>query len=51
MLLSESLLHHGSFALDHYAIPGLIPEQQIAPGYGGVYQWDLIGGHTYCLHG
>ena len=47
MLLSESLLHHGSFALDHYVIPGLIPEQQIAPGFGGIYQLDLIDGHVY----
>jgi hypothetical protein len=41
------LLHHGSFALDHYVIPGLIPERQIAPGYGGIYQLDLIDGHVY----
>lgn len=47
MLLSESLLYHGSFALDHYVIPDLIPEQQIAPGFGGIYQLDLINGHTY----
>jgi hypothetical protein len=47
ILLSESLLHHGSFSLDHYAIPGLIPDQQIAPGFGGIYQLELINGHSY----
>jgi hypothetical protein len=47
MLVSESLLHHGSFALDHYVIPGLVPEKQIAPGFGGIYQLDLIDGHVY----
>lgn len=47
MLVSESLLHHGSFSLDHYVIPGLVPEQQIAPGFGGIYQLELVGGHVY----
>ena len=47
MLVSESLLHHGSFSLDRYVIPGLIPAQQIAPGFGGIYQLELIDGHVY----
>jgi hypothetical protein len=47
MLVSESLLHHRSFTLDHYVIPGLVPDQQIAPGFGGIYQLDLIDGHIY----
>lgn len=47
MLVSESLLHHGSFPLDHYVIPGFVPDQQIAPGFGGIYQLDLIDGHIY----
>ena len=48
MLLSESLLHHGSFALDDYAIPRLAPTQQI--GYvsnGSVYQLELVKGRLY----
>lgn len=47
MLVSESLLHHGSFALDHYVIPGLDPAGQIAPGFGGIYQLAWIDGRLY----
>lgn len=47
ILVSESLLHHGSFSLDHYVIPGLVPEHQIAPGFGGIYQLELVDGHVY----
>jgi hypothetical protein len=48
MLVSQSLLEHGSFALDHYAIPRLNPSQQ--KGYvsnGSIYQIELIDGHLY----
>jgi hypothetical protein len=34
MLLSQSLLDHGSFALDHYTLPP-------------AYQLETINGHTY----
>lgn len=48
MLVSESLLHHGSFALDHYALPRLEPVQQ--QGYvanGSIYQLELFNNHIY----
>jgi hypothetical protein len=48
MLVSESLLHHGSFTLDHYAIPHLQPVPQ--NGYvtnGNIYQLELFDGHIY----
>src|SRR6266536_1932077 len=48
MLVSESLLHHGTFTLDSYAIPRLAPKQQI--GYvsnGSIYQLELVNGHIY----
>ncbi len=48
MLVSESLLHHGTFTLDSYAIPRLAPKQQI--GYvsnGSIYQLELVNEHIY----
>jgi hypothetical protein len=48
MLVSESLLHHGSFALDHYTIPGLnssLPTEPI-PDYKP-YQLHVKEGHIY----
>ncbi|PWT92290.1 MAG: hypothetical protein C5B55_06710 [Blastocatellia bacterium] len=48
MLLSESLLHHGSFTLDAYEIPRLSPQQQA--GYlsnGPIYQIQIVGDHLY----
>ena len=48
MLLSQSLLQHRSFTLDHYAIPRLPPKQQV--GYisnGDIYQLEFVNGHIY----
>lgn len=48
MLVSESLLHHGSFALDHYAIPGVnssLPTEP-QPNYNA-YQLQVKDGHIY----
>ena len=48
MLLSESLLHHGSFELDHYAIPR--GEPIWIPHYfrnGDIYQLELVDGRLY----
>lgn len=48
MLLSESLLHHGSFELDHYVIPHLEPIW--IPHYfrnGDIYQLELVNGRLY----
>jgi hypothetical protein len=48
MLLSESLLHHGSFELSHYAIPRAEPSW--VPAYyrnGDIYQLELVGGRLY----
>jgi hypothetical protein len=48
MLVSESLLHHGSFALDHYTIPGLnssLPTEPI-PDYKP-YQLHVKEGHIH----
>src|SRR5947209_3943830 len=47
LLVSESLLHHGSFALDGYVFPGLNTERQAAQGFGGIYQLELREGHIY----
>jgi hypothetical protein len=48
MLLSESLLHHGSFELDNYAIPHGDPVW--IPFYfrnGDIYQLELVNGRLY----
>lgn len=48
MLLSESLLHHRSFELDHYAIPH--GEPTWIPVYfrnGEIYQLELVNGRLY----
>jgi hypothetical protein len=48
MLLSESLLHHRSFELDHYAIPH--GEPKWIPIYfrnGEIYQLELVNGSLY----
>jgi hypothetical protein len=48
MLVSESLLYHGSFMLDQYAIPRLNPVPQ--SGYvtnGNIYQLELVNNHIY----
>src|SRR6266498_5071475 len=48
MLLSESLLHHRSFALDHYAIPRLTPTWHDNTFKNGeMYQLELVGPHLY----
>jgi hypothetical protein len=48
MLLSQSLIHHGSFQLDHYALPRHEPEGR---GYytsnGPIYQLEVFDGHIY----
>lgn len=48
MLLSESLIHHHSFALDNYALPSAEP---IFAGnyfkYGNIYQLEVINGHIF----
>ncbi len=49
MLLSQSILQHGSFTLDYYAIPPLNPVRR-RWGYisnGEIYQLELMGGHIY----
>lgn len=48
MLVSESLLHHGSFTLDHYTIPGFnssLPAEPF-PEYKP-YQLQLKNGHIH----
>ena len=48
MLLSENLLHHRSFQLDHYAIPRLTPTWHDNNfKNGAMYQIELIGPHLY----
>ncbi|HZE68543.1 MAG TPA: hypothetical protein VE135_03330 [Pyrinomonadaceae bacterium] len=48
MLLSESLLHHRSFVLDHYAIPRLKPTWHDNTFKNGeMYQLELVGPHLY----
>lgn len=48
MLLSESLLHHRSPALDHYALP---PGNPVWYGYyfkyDNIYQLEVVNGHVY----
>ena len=48
MLVSQSLLEHGSFALDHYNIPRLPPipiEHYVANGW--MFQLERVNGHIY----
>jgi hypothetical protein len=48
MLLSESLLHHRSFALDSYAIPRLKPTWHDNTFKNGeMYQLEIVGPHLY----
>lgn len=48
MLLSQSLIEHGSFKLDDYALPRLEPMNR---GYytsnGAIYQLELVNNHIY----
>jgi hypothetical protein len=49
MLLSQSLLQHGSFALDDYRIPGV---ERTGDGYvkdETLYQLEIIGSHVYYI--
>jgi hypothetical protein len=48
MLVSQSLLYHRSFALDHYRVPRLEPFQR--EDYlmdGDIYQLEIAGNHIY----
>jgi hypothetical protein len=48
MLLSQSLLRHGSFTLDDYSIPKGPPTRQagwVSPA--NIYQLELLGDHIY----
>jgi uncharacterized membrane protein YGL010W len=48
MVLSQSLIEHGSFALDHYALPRL--ERNARGDYvldGDIYQLEWINDHLY----
>ena len=45
MLVSESLLHHGTFTLDRYGFADF--GKQTGVGWGGIYQLELIDGHVY----
>jgi hypothetical protein len=48
MLLSESLLHHRTFSLDHYAIPRYEPKQQIGwVSDGDIYHLEYVQGRLY----
>ncbi len=50
ILLSESLLKHGSFALDGYAIPRLAPVARTRDDYvmnGDIYQLEVANNHLY----
>lgn len=48
MLLSESLLNHRSFTLDHYNIPRLHPTQQLFHvSNGSLYQLEVVDSHIY----
>ena len=48
MLLSESLLHQGSFELDHYAIPRGEPKWfRYYFRNGDIYQLEWVNGHLY----
>jgi hypothetical protein len=45
MLVSESLLHHGTFTLDRYQFPD--SDNQAVPGWHGIYHLEMIDGHVY----
>jgi len=45
MLVSESLLHHGTFTLDRYGFDDF--GKQNSGGWGGIYQLELAKGHVY----
>lgn len=48
MMVSQCLLEHGSFALDHYAIPRLDPVYNgDYVSNGGFYQLELVNNHIY----
>lgn len=48
MLLSECLIEHGSFALDHYNIPRLEPVYHDHTWKNGnIYQLEVVGQHFY----
>lgn len=48
MLVSESLLHHGTFKLDAYGIPRLPPKYgEDHMQNGDMYQLDVVGDHLY----
>ncbi len=52
MLLSQSLIQHRSFTLDHYQIPRLPPTQQVFyVSNGNIYQLELVDNHIYYLWG
>src|SRR5713226_2680362 len=45
MLVSESLLHHGTFTLDRYVFPDF--GKLNGAGWGGIYHLEMIDGHVY----
>ena len=45
MLVSESLLHHGTFTLDRYGFEDF--GKQNGGGWGGIYQLEPVDGHVY----
>src|SRR5438132_8144514 len=48
MLLTQSLLEHGTFALDQYAVPKLEPNrQQYYISDGNIYQLEWNNGHLF----
>src|SRR5207244_4716932 len=48
MLLSESLIHRHSFALDSYALPRGEPVWfGVYFKYGNIYQLEVVNGHIY----
>lgn len=47
MLLTQSLLDHGSFRLDHYALPRHEPEWDKSYFKYGDYRLEAAGGHVY----
>jgi hypothetical protein len=45
MLVSESLLHHGTFKLDSYVFPDA--GKLNGAGWAGIYHLEMIDGHVY----
>src|SRR5258707_8420957 len=45
MLVSESLLHHGTFTLDRYVFPDY--GKLNGAGWGGIYHLEEVDGHVY----